>query len=234
MNKTKLRQPKPKKAKPKEPAQHALPTSKKPYATDAEKVSAEREHMTSMKAASQWGTATDVQSAANSWDATTTALDSNATSIEKMRSDLAAAIIIQQGLRLKWHAGRRHTLSAVSVFAGGDPAIITAFGFDLQTKAAAGAEITVPEGIVTSPGTNLGDIDVGWDEGNNRHGFMLQHCTNPADPSTFSTPIPCTSPDFILTGQASGAVIHFRVASIDPSLPGHMTAYSAWVAGTAH
>jgi hypothetical protein len=41
-------------------------------------------------------------------------------------------------------------------------------------------------------------------------------------------------PNFTLTGQVSAATLHFRIAAIDPSQPGHMTAFSGWVAGTVH
>jgi hypothetical protein len=44
----------------------------------------------------------------------------------------------------------------------------------------------------------------------------------------------CSASSFTLTGQTSGATLHFRIAAIDPSQPGHMTTWSAWVAGTVH
>jgi hypothetical protein len=229
-----LKQTKPRKPKPKkEQTQHAKPTSKKPFNTDDEKITCEHEHVDALKASSHWATATDVQSAASAWGATTDQLDTNAKLITKLHGDLAAATTVQTALRIKWLSGRTHTISAVRAFAGGDPTIIADMGFTVLTRAAPGSEITAPTGIVTSPGTISGEALFAWDEGANRHGFVVQHATNPADPSTFSAPIPCTSPDFALDGQPPGAVVHLRVASIDPAVKGHLTDWSPWVAGTA-
>jgi hypothetical protein len=233
MSKIRIKQTKPKKAKPKETVEHAVATSKKPYDTDEEKISCERSHMEALKGCSHWAAATDVQSAANAWDATTTAMETNNSAIGKLRSDLSAAVTLQVSLRNKWTAGRKHTISAVNAFGGGDATILTDMGFDLLTHTSAGLEIGTPTGIVTSPGESQGEINLAWELGGNRHGFMVQHTTNPADPTTFSTPIPCTTPDFTLDGLVSGAVVHFRIASIDPSVKGHLTDWSPWVAGSA-
>jgi hypothetical protein len=130
-------------------------------------------------------------------------------------------------------AGRKHTIGAVNVFCAGSAQLIESFGFDEFVKAPADADITVPTDIITSPGANLGEVDVAWD-GVDRHGFMLQWATDPANPATFSQGIPCTVPNFTLTGQTSAATLHFRIAAIDPSQPGHVTAFSGWVAGTVH
>jgi hypothetical protein len=232
--KIRIKQPKPKKASAKkEQAQHAKPTSKKPFQTDDEKITGQREHMDALKASSHWATATDVQSAASAWAATTDQMDTNGKQIAKLHSDLATATSLQTTLRMKWLSGRKHTITSVGVFASGDPTIITDLAFTVLTRAAVGSEITVPTGIVTSPGTVQGEVLFAWDEGSNRHGFMVQHATNPADPTTYSATIPCTAPSFTLDGQTPGAVVHIRVASIDPALKSHVTDWSPWVAGTA-
>jgi len=134
---------------------------------------------------------------------------------------------------VKWVAGRKHVLGAINVFCAGDAGLIEGFGLDQLVKSASDAEITVPTDIITSPGENLGEAAVAWD-GVDRNGFILQWASDQTNAATYSTLIPCTASSFTLTGQTSGATVHFRIAAIDPSQPGHMTAWSAWVAGTAH
>jgi len=212
---------------------HAIATSKKAIGADGEKIACCNEHMTAMKECASWAAAADVQSAANGWAQTNTALSSNVDTIEGLREQLATAVGNQRTLRLKWLAGRKHTIGAVNVFCAGSAQLVEAFGFDEYVKAPADVTITVPGDIITSPGASPGEVDVAWD-GVDRHGFMLQWAADPANPATFSQVIPCTVPNFTLTGQTSAATLHFRIAAIDPSQPGHMTAFSGWVAGTVH
>jgi hypothetical protein len=91
----------------------------------------------------------------------------------------------------------------------------------------------VPASIVTTPGLAVGEVDTSWDDSVNRHGFMVQHASDPTNATTYSAFIPCTVGAYTLTGQASAATVYFRVAAVDPSQPTHLTAWSAWVAGTA-
>jgi hypothetical protein len=65
------------------------------------------------------------------------------------------------------------------------------------------------------------------------YGFMVQWATDTADATTYSATIPCHAASYTLPGQASGATLHFRIAAIDPSQATHMSAWGAWVAGTA-
>ncbi len=212
---------------------HAVATSKKPLVTDADKITTGNDLYTAMKASASWATATDVQSAANGWLSITTALSTNLLAIGSLREQLAAAILLQRGLRTKWVAGRKHVIGAVNVFCAGSASLIASLGFDEFVKSAADAEITIPSDIITSPGADLGEVDVAWD-GVDRHGFMIQWATDVTNATTYSAMIPCTVASFTLTGQTSAATLHFRIAAIDPSQPSHMTAWSAWVAGTVH
>jgi hypothetical protein len=234
MAKLKVKSPKPK-AKPKAvAADHAVATSKKPTTTDAEKIETCNDLTTTMKASPNWAKATDVQNAANGWLATNALLAANVTLIGSLREQLFEAVGASRGLRVAWTAGRKHTLAAVNVFCAGSASMIEQFGCDELVKSAVGGEIVVPTDIVTSPGVNLGEMDLAWDEGLDRHGFMVQYASDPTNATTYVGPIPCTVPSFTLTGQTSGATMHARVAAIDPTQPGHMTAWSLWVAGTVH
>jgi len=214
------------------PAERATPTSKVVYTTDAEKVTCADGHISSMKASPSWATATDVQASATAWATVTASLTANDVVITGLREQLTDAVGVQVTLRGKWLAARKHVLSTVGVFCAGSVELIEGLGFEVLTHAV--QEITALTSIVTTPGSSAGEVDASWDETVNRHGFMLQHASDPANAATYSPFIPCTVGSFTLGGQVSAATVYFRVAAIDPSQPTHLTAWSPWVAGTAH
>jgi hypothetical protein len=93
--------------------------------------------------------------------------------------------------------------------------------------------LVAPEGLATSPGANAGQAAVKWERGQARHGFLVQHATDVANPATFSQPTACTKITFTLSGLApSGSSVFFRVAAVDPHAPTGQSPWSGWVSAT--
>jgi hypothetical protein len=74
-----------------------------------------------------------------------------------------------------------------------------------------------------------GEASVTWDIAPGRRGYMVQWATNPADATTYATPVAVSKTTFKLAGQTPGAVIHIRVLTIDPKLPSGQSPYTDWV-----
>jgi hypothetical protein len=220
------------KAAPKAPPAHATATIRVTGSSDKALIALERALLAKMKASSRWPNAPTVQSTATAWSTTNEALDANATVVSGLALQLAAANAKQRTLRIQWEAGRKLVCGAVTVDCAGVATDVEGYGLTVLTHSA-GAGIVVPSNIVTLPGENPGEASAVFDATPDKHGYMGQTCTDPTNGATFSAPFPCPYDYFTQTGLASGAVTHFRFAAVDPSLPGNMTAWSPWAAGTA-
>jgi hypothetical protein len=214
-------------------AAHATATFRKPYVTDADKITACTEQTAAMTAGPGWANATDLQKACAAWTATTTSIQTTGTTIEGFRAQMALAVVGMNTLRATWIANRKAVISALSLFCNGSAATINAFGADVFTHTVGGA-ILVPGGLSTMPGTSAGTVDFMFDDSVNRYGFVVQFASNTSDPTTFSPQIPCHEGFFSLDGQTSGATLHFRAAAVDPTQKLHVTDWSPWIAGTVH
>ena len=149
-----------------------------------------------------------------------------------LRSQLKTAEAKQHGLRRAWRVTKKQVLSTADVLCAGSADDLRAYGFDVITHGVPGLPIGVPDHLSTAPGLAGGEVAAKWLKGAARHGFVVQHATDVANPATFSASIPCTKCKFALTGQVPATSVYFRVAAIDPSSPTGQTAWSAWVAGT--
>ena len=119
-------------------------------------------------------------------------------------------------------------ISAVEVISQGSADAVHALGFDVSTHVVVGP-LPAPSGVVARPGTVGGEAVVSWDKGSARHGFIVQHATDVANPATVST-IPCTKTKFTLEGATPLSTVHFRVAAIDPTTG--VSPWSDWVTST--
>jgi hypothetical protein len=84
-----------------------------------------------------------------------------------------------------------------------------------------------------TPGKGLGEAVFAWKRGSARHGFIVQHATDVANPATISGNIPCTRAKYTLKGGQPLMLVHFRVAAVDPTVEGGHGPFSDWVAGMA-
>jgi hypothetical protein len=218
--------------KHKPPVDHAVATIKKPVGTDALKVSTTHTLGQAMSQSPDWAAATDVQTAVKVWTGSADAIDANAKVIDGLRAQLKAAEGKQPALRRDWLAAKRQVLSTVTVFCGGSADKVKGFTLDVTTRARIGL-LDAPIDLAVSPGKVPGEVVAAWAKGIAKHGFLVQHATDPTNAATISTPTPSTKVKLTLDGLAPNASVSFRVAAIDPASPTGQTPWSAWVLGNA-
>jgi len=214
------------------PAPRPRPKLNKPKTTTVDKVGFTRSFTTSFKASPQWSTATELQGAVTSWNATADALEANAGTITHLRDQLKTALLLQRSHLQQWGADTQHVVSCVSVLAGGDAEVMHGLGVEAVVLGAPVA-LHAPGNIVVAPGTVSGTAKITWTESGNGHrGYVLQHATDVANPATISNSVVSTKRRYMLTGAPPASVVHVRVAAIDPSSPTNQTEWSEWVAGS--
>jgi hypothetical protein len=212
------------------PVDRATPVIRKSKSTDAAKVAVTRSITTAMKAAPQWNLPA-IQTAQAAWNTAADAIESNAKSIADLRSKLAQAEATQRANRQSWIVATRQMTSNVEVVCQGSPDLVHGLGFDVLTHGPAVAQ-AAPSGVVALPGTVGGEAVVSWQRGSGRHGFIVQHATDVANPATLSAAIPCTKTKYTLEGAPSLSIVHFRVAAIDPTSSTGQSPWSDWVTST--
>jgi hypothetical protein len=218
--------------KQKPPVDRAVATIRKPRRSDAQKVSATRTTIKGMQQSPSWSQATDLQAVVKPWNATADAIEANATAIAGLRKQVNLAEAKQVTLRRDWEVETAHVLTTATVFCGGSADTVKSLGLDVVLRGRIGI-LGVPVDLAVSPGGVSGEVEASWTRGNARHGFLVQHATNPADPATVSAPTAWTKVKFKLDGIPSGASVAFRIAAIDPASPTGQSPWSAWVSGTA-
>jgi hypothetical protein len=202
-----------------------------PNATTAEAMVTEGNSVvTGVEASVNIAAATDVATAAKALGTVTSALDANNQAKAKAKAALATAETNEAPLVRRWGTKRRALASAIEDFADGSKDVALTFNVKLEEKA--------PTPIAGTP-VNLRAMKsrkptwagCRWDRTPGAHGYMLQHATNPADATTYSTAMAISSARFWLTGQTSGTTLYFRVLACDAAiLPSGQTPYTGWVA----
>jgi hypothetical protein len=210
----------------------AVATIRQPSGTDALKASCTATVTQAMKASPNWAAATDVQSAVAVWTKDATALAANATTIANLRAQLATAEALQLTLRRDWSASRQQVISTVTVFCGGSADKVKGFNLDVVTHARIGT-LAVPTALTVNPGKVLGEVVAKWARGLAKHGFVVEHATDPSNAATISAPTVVTKISFKLEGMTQGANVSFRVAAVDPASPTGQTGWTTWVIGSA-
>jgi hypothetical protein len=214
------------------PVDRAVARISKARRTDAQKVSVTQATIQGMQQSPSWSQATALQAAVKPWGTTADAMSTNATTIANLKKQLAAAEAKQATLRRDWQVQLTSVLSAATLFCDGSADTMKSFGLDVAQYGRLGA-LPVPADLVVHPGKVGGEVEAAWSRGNARHGFLVQHATDPATPATVSLPTACTKVTFKLDGLPSGANVSFRVAAIDPASSTGQSPWSAWVAGSA-
>jgi len=217
-----------KKAKP---VDRAVPVIRKPKQTDAEKISVTRATTTAMKGSPTWIGSPALQAVTTTWNASADSIEGNAKVIADLRSKLAVAEAAQRGFRVAWAVETKQVIAIAATACGGSADLVHGLGLDVFTHAVLGP-LAAPANLTTSQGAVMGSAVLTWARGNARHGFVVQHATDPASPATLSMPVPCTRTRFTFVGGQPSAVVHLRVAAIDPSSPTGMSPWSDWVACT--
>jgi len=220
------------KAKTAKHVDRATPVLRTPRKTDADKVQATRTASQAMQASPDWAQAVEVQGAVTAWNKVADDMQANVAAVGAAKEVLFQAEAKARVLRRKWQAATDHVLSTVNVFADGSGDVVKGFSLGVRGRTATGAQLA-PEGLSVAPDKAPGSVVAKWKRGTGTHGFIAQHATDPANPATYSAIVPCTASKCRLEGQLSGAVVHFRVAAIDPTEASGQSPWTAWVAGTA-
>jgi hypothetical protein len=141
----------------------------------------------------------------------------------------STAITNEAQLVRSWGKNRRALVSAIDLFADGSKDVVQSLGVDVEERQPK-PNATVPANLRPMKGKTPTVASVRWDPTAGAQGYMLQHATNTADPTTYAAPFSLTTVRYHLGGQTSGTTVYFRVAALDDNLPGSQTAFTAWVA----
>src|SRR5262249_8734931 len=152
----------------------------------------------------------------------------NLKKIGPARSALATLITNQRVLERRWSAKKRAFYSAVNIHADGSKDTVSNLGCEVLN-----AQPIPPQGVPQNVHDRhlkvRGSAGAIWDT-TRKPDFMVQICTNPADPSTYQEPVHISRSRYTVTGQTPGATLHLRVQALDSKLPNGKSEYSAWVA----
>jgi len=211
-------------------ADHATARFTEVMNTPAEKVAGADIHIAAIKASSNWAVpaATDIQTGTNLWASETANVSASETLIASLEKQLATARGDQLANLRRWGQRRAGVLTAINVFCDGSKDKMLTWGVAL---AAAGVHVgaSVPVHLEGMKSKKPGVASLRWwGTAKTPQGFLVQHATNPVDPTTYSAPIQCSKRSFQLLGQIPGATVHFRVLGVDSTLAGGQTAWTAW------
>ena len=211
---------------------HAVPTIRQPKERDADKVALTTQLHQSVTASPDWAQATAVQTALASLDGDAQKIAAILAQIDGLRGQLATALTQLVGVRRDWGTSLKHLLGTVQVYSKGSVDVVKGFGFEVRSASALGP-LPTPTNLVLSKGKAIGAVTAKWDRGMGRHGFVVQHATDSANPATFSTPQAWTKTKLTIGGLPSGSTVSFRVAAIDPSSPSGSSPYTPWESAQA-
>jgi hypothetical protein len=208
---------------------HARAVLNQATRSDADKVTATRSTTASMQASPSWAAASDVQTAVTKWNHDADAIEAKAQAAGKLRVQLAQMLSDLRVARRSWQVSTDHVLSTVNVFSQGSVDAVKSLSLEVRTRVAPGAPIA-PDHLTVVHGTHPGEILAKWKRGSKaRHGFVVQHATDTANPATYSAIEPTTRASYTFGGLPSGTV-YVRVAAIDPNEG--RGPWSQWVMGT--
>jgi hypothetical protein len=167
-----------------------------------------------------------VKDAAAAWETATDAYDTNTKAIPPAEQAVKVLRDNQPVLRRRWAAKKRAFFAAVNDYADGSADTITGLSCEVMGHALlppAGVPVDLHDAKSKVPGT----AEAVWQT--NRHEFLVQTCTNPADATTFAEPVCVSKARYKLANQTPGATIHVRVLTLDPKLPTGKSAYTPWI-----
>jgi hypothetical protein len=161
------------------------------------------------------------------WTAANTALDTNNKNKAAGKAAVALAETSQPILMRRWAVRKDAVMVAIAAYGDGSKDLVQTFVAVEEREPAplAGVPVNLRAMKVNKPTI----ASVRWDPTPGAHGYLLQHATNPADPTTYSAAISTPGARFHLPGQAPATMVYFRVLACDPALPNGQTAYTAWV-----
>ena len=173
-----------------------------------------------------------VTEAATEFATANTDLNNNNKAKGKAKTDLQTAETNEGPMMRRWTALAHGLLNAIEVYADGSKEVAQSFNVPLVDKQAK-PQATTPEELRPMKERKHHCAGWRWAPTDGAHGYMIQHCTNPSDPATYSEAIASSAARFWLDGQTPGATVYLRVLACDTTLPNGQTAYTTWVAAIA-
>jgi hypothetical protein len=207
----------------------AFPTITEGTDTPAEKVKTSKALCATVMASPDYVPGSPLDLVLSDFSAETAALEGTNEGV--IKADLAANVARndQAASLLRWSMRKRALLTAVRLTCNGSAQKMKALGFGVLDPAQA-ALAEVPKGLRSRRNKAAGVAAVSWDVQPGTRMFMVQHATDPNDPTTYATAKSSSKVSFKLPGQTPGATISFRVYAIDPRLPAGQTDWSPWLA----
>ena len=151
------------------------------------------------------------------WNQAADAVSAKSELADKLRLQLATTMNDLRVARRDWKASTQHVLSTVNVFSQGSVDAVKSFAMEVQSRNAAGAP-QAPVNLTVVRGAKPGEALARWKRvGKVSHGFVVQHATDIANPTTYSAYAPSTRMKYTLNGLPSGTTVYVRVAAIDPN-----------------
>jgi len=210
----------------------ARPQVRQATKTDTDKVKATQALQASMAASPDWAQASDVQGASQALGTHAAEMSANADAIRALLDQAKALEDKQRVSRRNWQSALRHLKSTVEVLCKGSGDMVKGFGFEVQSRAIRGP-LAAPSGLALSKGVNNGEVRAEWLRGSARHGFVVQHATDPANQATYSVPVSSTRSRCTLGGLPPATLVYVRLAAVDPNAPDARSPWSDWATETA-
>jgi len=210
------------------PVDQANPQINEPMVTAEEMVQAGSDTIAKINTSVNIATASEVAANVKAWATVNTALDTNNKAKANAKALLQQAETAEPALVRRWKVRRNMVLTSIKSFGDGSKQAVQGFNVDVEQKQAAPLAV-VPLNLHAMKKPKPTYASVRWDPTPGAHGYLLQHCTNTADPTTFSAAISVSGARYQLTGQTPGTTVWFRVAACDSALPNGQTPFSAWV-----
>jgi hypothetical protein len=212
------------------PVDHATPQITEPMETAEEMVTTGNDTIAKINASAAIANAPEVATNLKAWGVVLTALATNNTSKSAAKTQLSLAETAEPALMRRCRVRRNLVLGAVQSFGDGAAQAVQSLNMAVEEREPTPLAIT-PQNLRSMKKKVPTSAAVRWDPTPGAKGYLLQHATNPADPTTYSPQISLTAAKYYLGGQTPGATVYFRVLACDGRLvPTGQTAFTAWFA----
>jgi hypothetical protein len=209
---------------------HATPQIPEVKETPEEIVATGTAAMAKINASEAISGAPEVQSNVKAWGVAITALAVNNQSKSTARAQLKLAETAEPALVRRCKVRKRLVLGAIQSAGDGAAQGVQSFNVAVEQRQAKPLAV-VPLNVRPMKTKTPSYASVRWDVDQGAKAYVLQHCTNPADATTYSPQISVTAARLHIGGQTPGATVYVRVLAVDPRvLPTGQTAFSGWVA----
>jgi hypothetical protein len=207
---------------------HAVAHIAEPMVTPEQMVTVGSKYTAGIAKSPNLASAPDVKTANDAWTTENGNLTTANQTVAQCEAALATARSNQAAVVRRWQARCRGCLNAINVYADGSKDLVASFSVGVAERTASPLE-TVPTGLEGVRSKTAGTASWKWKTHKGNHGYMVQHCTNPSDPTTFSVPVYASAGKLSLSGLTPGATVYLRVAACDPRLPARQTDYTVWI-----